>query len=170
MIPLYQHILITIQNPVNVLCAVGDIVGSVFSYRTPSLAVEAFVEFWTTSCANVPALARGWPESISRALHAVGLFPKVTSPKPVPLSLAFNLVAPPCTPSSSYSTLPSALKRKIPSPQRPQKAFGKFPAIPTSPTSPTARHQQRISISAMMPRTPLLISKPRRRHHARGGD
>lgn len=158
MIPLYQHILITIQtlpDPVNTLCAVSDLVGSVFSYRTPSLAVEAFSEFWMTSCANVPAPAGGWPENISRTLRAVGLLPKNYLPKSGSLSPAFSVTVSPRTPISS-STSPSVLKRKrIPSPHRPHKVFGKFPTIPTSPVSPTARHQRRLPTSALTPRTPL---------------
>jgi len=155
MIPLYQHILTTIQtlpDPVNTLCAVSDLVGSAFSYRTPSLAVESFSEFWMTSCVNIPAPAGGWPESISRTLRTVGLLPEDSLPS---LSPAFGLTIPPCTPISS-STSPSALKRKrIPSPHKPHKVFGKFPAIPTTPVSPTARHQQKLPTSALTPRTPL---------------
>jgi hypothetical protein len=92
-------------------------------------------------------------------------------PSPPPLGAAFPL--PPSSPrtpvSASFSTPPTAiLKReaisKVPSPQRPTKAFGGFPIIPSMPASPVRRRTR----SSMGARTPLSAiqlcgSPPKRR-------
>lgn len=170
MIPLYQLILITIQglpDPVNVLCAVGDVVGSVFSYRTPSLAVQAFVEFWTTSGACISAPAGGWPDSVSRTLRTVGLIPEDDLFKPGALAPSLSPKALPCTPPSAVFK-PEGLSR-IPSPRRPQKVFPQFPSM-RSPLSPTIRRQHRIPAFPVTPLTKIQIcEKPRYKRKSNSG-
>lgn len=167
-------------DPLKALSAVGDIVGSVFSHRTPGLAVESFVEFWTTTCVNLAAPVEGWPESISRALRAVGLLPKdVTPRKLVSLSPALDLSPSPRTPTSSSYSTPSLFDSErgvswIASPRRPRKAFSRFPAMPTSPLSPTIRLKQKRSTSATTPRAALseiqICGEPSRKRRRLSSD
>jgi len=168
-IPLYQHILVKIQRlpeSLATLESLAPILDSVFRKRVPSLAAEAFVDYWKLTYSRMPTPERGWPKSIRHCLSITGLlaiedcddntFSNVVLPSP--LGTAFSL--PPSSPrtpiSASFSTPPTAiLKReamsKVPSPQRPTKAFGGFPIVPSTPPSPV-RRRTRSSIGA---RTPL---------------
>jgi len=166
LVPLYQLVLITIQalpEPLAAIDAVDDILGSIFRYRVPSLAAEAFTEFWRFTVAPLSIPQSGWSKGVLRALRSVGLFRNEDAvPAVAALAPAFDINLSPRTPVSTSHSIPTALLNHeglshILSPPRPRKVFGNFPIIPSSPVSPTVRRQRRpsSSSSAITPRTPL---------------
>ncbi|CAA7269092.1 unnamed protein product [Cyclocybe aegerita] len=188
-IPLYQHILVSIQvlpSTLSTLKALGSILASIFRTRVPPLAAEAFVEYWKLEYAQVPAPTAGWPEPIRHSLRSVGLLPpevdeQASSSSTVcpstPLAATFSLPPAPFPSSSSagsscFSTptrSPSSKRdplSQIPSPQRPQKPFGvgAYPAVPSSPVSPLrSRRSSTSSTSSSRShrRVPLSPVQPR---------
>ena len=171
---MYQHILVKIQRlpeSLDTLKSLAPILDSVFRKRVPSLAIEAFVDYWKLTYARIPTPERGWPKTIRHCLSIAGMLPvesmniedddilsNSNALPSSPLGTAFSL--PPSSPrtpiSASFSTPPTAiLKReamsKVPSPQRPTKAFRGFPIVPSTPVSPVRRRSR----SSVGTRTPL---------------
>ncbi|KAJ3509179.1 hypothetical protein NLJ89_g5360 [Agrocybe chaxingu] len=105
-VPLYQHILVSIQvlpSTLATLEALGSILASIFRTRVLPLAAEAFVAHWKLEYAQLPTPSTGWPEPIRHSLRSVGLLPAEVEEQ-----AASSSAVCPSTPLAASFSLPPA--------------------------------------------------------------